>query len=59
MKKEEKIRASTTDPESRVMKMGNGGYNPAYNVQLATDIKTQIIVGMKVSNQEMDMGLIT
>jgi len=58
-KKEEKIRASTTDPESRIMKMGNGGYNPAYNVQLATDVKTQVIVGMKVSNQEMDMGLIS
>jgi len=58
-KKEEKIRVSTTDPESRVMKMGNGGYNPAYNVQLATDVKTQVIVGMKVSNQEMDMGLIS
>jgi hypothetical protein len=56
-KKEERIRASTTDPESRVMKMGNGGYNPAYNVQLATDVKTQVIVGMKVSNQEMDIGL--
>jgi transposase len=58
-KKEDKIRVSTTDPESRVMKMGNGGYNPAYNVQLATDIKTQVIVGMKVSNQEMDMGLMS
>lgn len=58
-KKEEKIRASTTDPESRVMKMGNGGYNPAYNVQLAKDVKTQVIVGIKVSNQEMDMGLMS
>lgn len=58
-KKEEKIRASTTDSESRVMKMGNGGYNPAYNIQLATDVKTQVIVGVKVSNQEMDMGLIS
>ncbi len=58
-KKEEKIRASITDPESRVMKMGNGGYNPAYNVQLATDVKTQVIVGMKVTNQEMDMGLMS
>lgn len=57
--KEEKIRVSTTDPESRVMKMGNSGYNPAYNVQLATDVKTQVIVGIKVSNQEMDMGLIS
>lgn len=39
--------------------MGNGGYNPAYNIQVATDVKTQVIVGMKVSNQEMDMGLIS
>lgn len=57
--KEDKIRVSTTDPESRVMKMGNGGYNPAYNIQLATDVKTQVIVGLRVSNQEMDMGLMS
>ena len=29
-------RASTTDPEARVMKMADGGFRPAYNVQLAT-----------------------
>jgi hypothetical protein len=30
-----KARASTTDPQARVMKMPDGGYRPAYNVQLA------------------------
>src|SRR5271165_1414441 len=30
-------RASTTDAEARVMKMPNGGFNPAVNVQLAAD----------------------
>jgi transposase len=30
-------RVSTTDPQARVMKMPNGGFNPAVNVQLATD----------------------
>jgi hypothetical protein len=30
-------RASTTDPEARTMKMPNGGFNPAYNVQFASD----------------------
>ena len=30
-------RVSTTDPESRVMKMADGGFRPAYNVQFATD----------------------
>src|SRR5205823_5999956 len=34
---QEKARVSTTDPEARVMKMADGGYRPAYNVQLATD----------------------
>ena len=31
-------RASTTDAEARVMKMADGGYRPAYNVQFATDM---------------------
>lgn len=44
-KKEEKIRVSTTDPESRVMKQGNGGYNPSYNAQIAVDTANKIIVG--------------
>ncbi len=54
-----KIRASVTDPESRVMKMGNGGYCPAYNVQLATDINTHVIVGLEVSNNCGDRGLMS
>ena len=29
-------RASTSDPQARVMKMGDGGYRPAYNVQITT-----------------------
>src|ERR1044071_5256701 len=32
------------------MKMANGGFNPAYNVQFATDAETQIIVGVDVTN---------
>src|SRR5262249_34608691 len=35
-KGEKPARASTTDPEARVMKMADGGFRPAYNVQLAT-----------------------
>ena len=33
----DKARVSTTDPEARVMKMGDGGFRPAHNVQFATD----------------------
>lgn len=44
-KKKEKIRVSITDPESRVMKQANGGYNPSYNAQIAVDTANKIIVG--------------
>lgn len=49
-------RVSTTDPEARVMKMANGGYHPAYNVQLATDTSTQLITGVDVTNSGGDQG---
>jgi transposase len=52
----EKARASTTDAEARVMKMGDGGFRPAYNVQLATDTAAQIITGVDVSNSGGDQG---
>lgn len=49
-------RVSTTDPEARVMKMADGGFRPAYNVQLATDTQTQVITGVDVSNSGGDRG---
>lgn len=33
----EKARCSTTDPDARKMKMGDGGTRPAYNFQITTD----------------------
>ncbi len=53
-KRERPARASTTDPEARVMKMPNGGFNPAYNVQLASDPQSRAIVGVTVSNSGVD-----
>jgi len=50
-------RVSTTDPEARTMKMANGGFNPAYNVQFATDTASGIIVGVDVNNEGSDAGL--
>ena len=47
-------RVSTTDPQARVMKMANGGFNPAVNVQLATDTESRAIVGVEVSNEGYD-----
>jgi hypothetical protein len=49
-------RASSTDSEARVMKMADGGYRPAYNVQFSTTTDSQIIVGVDVSNIGSDQG---
>lgn len=49
-------RASTTDPEARRMKMGDGGSRPAYNVQMATDAGSGIILNMDVINAGSDAG---
>jgi len=55
-KDRDKARASTTDADSRVMKMGDGGFRPAFNVQLATDTASQIISGADVTNSGGDQG---
>ena len=52
----EKARVSTTDPEATVMKMADGGFRPAYNVQLSTDTASQVIVGVEVSTSGSDQG---
>ena len=49
-------RVSTTDPAARVMKMADGGFRPAYNLQFATDTTTQVIVGVDVTNAGSDHG---
>jgi transposase len=52
--RERELRVSTTDPEARVMKMPNGGFNPAVNVQLATDTESRAVVGVEVTNAGTD-----
>ena len=52
----DQARVSTTDAEARVMKMGDGGFRPAYNGQFAVDTETQIVVGVSVSNSGSDQG---
>jgi transposase len=52
----EKARASTTDPEATVMKMADGGFRPAYNVEFSTDTATQVIVGVDVCTSGSDQG---
>jgi hypothetical protein len=52
----EQARVSQTDPETRIMKQGDGGYAPSYNAQLSTDAAHGIIVGVGVSQSASDYG---
>ncbi|MCP4035360.1 MAG: transposase [bacterium] len=58
-----KARASTTDPEARVMKMPDSGYRPGYNLQLAVAGSplggARTIVGVRVTNVGSDMNSLT
>jgi len=56
-KKPKSPRASTTDPEARVVKMPDGGFRPAYNMQVASVAGGQIVVGVDVSTSSSDRGL--
>lgn len=52
-------RCSTTEAEATVMKRPDGGFRPAYNVQLAADTKSQVIVGVDVLTTGSDQGQMT
>lgn len=53
-RKPTEARASTTDPEARVMNFSDGGYRPGYNVQYATDTASGIIAGVEVTHAGTD-----
>lgn len=54
--KKNEPRVSTTDPEARVMKMPDGGFAPAVNIQLATDTESRAIVGVDACCAGSDKG---
>jgi transposase len=56
-KKPKEPRASTTDADARVMKMADGGFRPGYNVQVTSVAGEQIVVGVEISNNGSDRGL--
>lgn len=53
-KTQREARVSTSDPDARVMKVADGGFRPAYNVQLAADTASRAIVGVGVVNTGSD-----
>jgi transposase len=56
-KKPKEPRASTTDPQARVMKMADAGFRPAYNVQVLSPAGETIVAAIKVENTGSDRGL--
>ncbi len=56
-KRPKEPRASTTDPDARVVKMADGGFRPAYNMQIASVAGEQIVVAVEVSTSSSDRGL--
>lgn len=53
-RKVQEARASTTDPEARVMQFSDNGYRPAYNLQFSTTTEQKIIVGVEVTSAGND-----
>jgi len=53
--KPESARASTTDADATVMKMPDGGFRPAYNIQFSGDTKSMAITGVDVVTTGSDM----
>lgn len=49
-------RASSTDPEARLMRMPDGGTRPAYNLELATDCGSRALIGVEMTNAGSDAG---
>ena len=55
--KQKEPRASSTDPEARVMKMADGGFRPAYNMQIVSAVEGQVVVAVDVETSGSDRGL--
>lgn len=58
-KDHKEARASTSDPDARIMKMGDGSFRPAYNVQFKTTVGGTHIVGVSLTDQGNDYGLLS
>jgi len=52
----DKARASSTDSQASVMKMADGGYRPAMNVEFASATDSLVILAVSVLTTGSDMG---
>ena len=59
MKEEGVTQVSFTDPESRLMKSSNGGFDVSYNVQIVVDPSSHMVGYVEVTNRCNDKGLLS
>jgi len=52
--KQKPPRASTTDADARVMKMADGGWRPAYNMQIISAPEHQVVVAVDIDTSGSD-----
>ncbi len=52
--KEKEPRASSSDPDARIMKQADGGFAPSYNVQITTAAEGKAIVSVEVTQAGND-----
>jgi transposase len=55
----EQARCSSSDPEATVMKMADGGFRPAYNVEFSVAGASLVIAAVEVTTCGSDAGQIT
>ena len=57
VEKQKEPRASTTDREARSVKMADGGFRPAYNLQIVCEPQSQVVVAVDVDTTGSDHGM--
>jgi len=50
----ERARASVSEPEARIMKHGDNAYAPSYNLQVSTEARCGVIVGVELTQNAED-----
>jgi transposase len=50
----ERARVSVSEPEARIMKHGDKAFAPSYNVQVSTEARSGVIVGVDLTQQADD-----
>ena len=49
------LRVSDSEPEARKMKDNNGGFHPAYNMQVTTEAQSRLIVAVGLTSENNDL----